>query len=183
MKVIDTGIEGLIVFEPKVFEDSRGYFFESYNQREFEEAVGHKIQFVQDNQSSSKKGVLRGLHFQKPPFTQAKLIRCILGEVLDVALDLRSGSTTYGKCFTIKLSAENKRALYIPHGFAHGFSVLSEEAIFQYKCDNFYHPESEGGIFALDDCLSINWGIEDKDMILSDKDKQLPLFKDFKSPF
>jgi dTDP-4-dehydrorhamnose 3,5-epimerase len=172
MIFIKTSIEGLVIIEPKVFGDSRGYFFESFNQTEFEDQLGH-IKFVQDNESKSTYGVLRGLHFQKPPFAQAKLIRCIEGEVVDVAVDLREGSSTYGKHLSVKLSGENKKQLFIPRGFAHGFAVLSDSAIIAYKVDNVYAPEYDSGIIWNDPDLGIDWGIKDEDVILSPKDSAL----------
>ena len=149
MEIIKTGIEGLLILEPRIFQDARGYFFESFSQREFEEKVGH-VHFVQDNESMSSYGVMRGLHFQRPPYTQSKLVRCVKGAVLDVAVDLRQGSPTYGQHVAVELTAENHRQFFIPKGFAHGFAVLSETAIFQYKCDEFYHPEADDGISILD---------------------------------
>ena len=182
MNVIPTAIEGLLIIEPRVFRDSRGYFFESFSQREFEEKVG-PITFVQDNESMSTRGVMRGLHFQRPPYTQSKLVRCVKGAVLDVAVDIRKGSPTYGQHVAVELTDVNHRQFFIPKGFAHGFAVLSDIAIFQYKCDEFYHPESESGISILDDSLGINWRIPLTDAILSDKDTKNPLFQDFVSPF
>ncbi len=182
MELIKTDIEGVVILKPRVFEDARGYFYESYNKREFDELVG-KIDFVQDNQSKSSRGVMRGLHFQRPPYTQAKLVRCVEGRVLDVAVDIRKGSPTYGKHVAVELSAENKLQFFIPRGFAHGFAVLSEEAVFQYKCDNYYAPEADGGISIEDTSLGINWGIKPEDAILSEKDKHHPMLKDFDSPF
>ena len=182
MEVIKTNIDGVVVIEPMVFSDARGYFFESYSQREFEEKVG-RISFVQDNESMSSYGVMRGLHFQAPPFSQSKLVRCVRGRVLDVAVDIRRGSPTYGRHVSVELSEENHRQFFIPRGFAHGFSVLSETAVFQYKCDNFYHPEADGGISILDSSLGIDWHIPTECAILSDKDTRHPLLKDFDSPF
>ena len=173
MEVIETGIEGLVVIEPKVFGDSRGYFFEVFNEREFTEKVGN-VRFVQDNESKSRYGVVRGLHFQKGEFAQAKLVRVVSGAVLDVAVDLREGSPTYGKWHAEELSAENHRMMFIPRGFAHGFSVLSEEVVFQYKCDNLYNPASEGAIAWNDPTLAIDWRIPEEDVILSEKDKHHP---------
>ena len=173
MEVIETGIEGLVVIEPKVFGDSRGYFFEVFNEREFNEKVGH-VRFVQDNESKSRYGVVRGLHFQKGEFAQAKLVRVVSGAVLDVAVDLREGSLTYGKYHAEVLSGENHRMMFIPRGFAHGFSVLSEEVVFQYKCDNLYCPSSEGAIAWNDPTLAIDWRIPKEDVILSEKDKHHP---------
>ena len=182
MEVIKTDIEGVVIIEPKIFGDARGYFFESFSQREFDEKVCKTV-FVQDNESKSCYGVLRGLHFQKPPFAQSKLVRCVKGKVLDVAVDIRKGSPTYGKYIATELSEENHRMFFIPQGFAHGFSVLSETAVFQYKCDNYYAPQSEGALLWNDKDLNINWMIPEKDVILSEKDKHHPLFKDFESPF
>lgn len=182
MQVIKTAIEGVVIIEPKVFKDSRGYFFESFSQREFEEKV-RKINFVQDNESMSSYGVMRGLHFQCPPYSQSKLVRCVRGKVLDVAVDIRKGSPTYGQHVAVELSEENHRQFFIPRGFAHGFSVLSETAVFQYKCDNFYHPEADGGINILDDSLGIDWQVPNDHAILSEKDTMHVLLKDFNSPF
>ena len=187
MEVIKTAIEGLLIIEPRVFKDSRGYFFESFSQREFDEKVtpmiGQKIIFVQDNESMSSYGVMRGLHFQRPPFTQSKLVRCVRGAVLDVAVDIRKGSPTYGQHLAVELTEENHRQFFIPKGFAHGFAVLSETAVFQYKCDEFYHPEADGGISILDDTLGIDWRIPTEKAILSEKDTKHPLLKDFDTPF
>ena len=187
MEVIKTNIDGLLIIEPRVFKDSRGYFFESFSQREFDEKVtpmiGQKITFVQDNESMSSYGVMRGLHFQRPPFTQSKLVRCVKGAVLDVAVDIRKGSPTYGQHVAVELTEENHRQFFISKGFAHGFAVLSETAVFQYKCDEFYHPEADGGISILDDSLRINWHIPTNKAILSEKDTKHPLLKDFDSPF
>ena len=186
MEVIKTPIEGVLIIEPRVFEDSRGYFFESFSQREFDEKVapilGHTVTFIQDNESKSSYGVMRGLHFQHPPFTQSKLVRCVKGVVLDVAVDIRKGSPTYGQHVAVELTEDNHRQFFIPKGFAHGFAVLSETAVFQYKCDEFYHPEADGGISILDDSLNIDWRIKDK-AILSEKDTKHSLLKDFDSPF
>ena len=182
MNVIKTNIDGVVIIEPKIFEDKRGYFFESYNDLEFINKVGI-VDFVQDNESKSSYGVMRGLHFQKPPHTQAKLVRCVKGSVLDVAVDLREGSPTYGKHVAVELTEDNHRQLFIPKGFAHGFEVLSDIAIFQYKCDDFYHPELDDGISILDETLGIDWKIPLKDAILSEKDTKRNLFKNFKSPF
>lgn len=182
MEIIKTKLDGVVIIEPKIFRDSRGYFFESFSQREFEEKVC-KINFVQDNESMSSYGVMRGLHFQRPPFTQAKLVRCVKGAVLDVAVDIRKDSPTYGQHVAVELSEENHYQMFIPHGFAHGFSVLSETAVFQYKCDQFYHPESDAGISILDKSLGIDWRIPTDKAILSDKDTRHPLFKDFVTPF
>lgn len=182
MEIIKTKLDGVVIIEPKIFRDSRGYFFESFSQREFEEKVC-KINFVQDNESMSSYGVMRGLHFQRPPFTQAKLVRCVKGAVLDVAVDIRKDSPTYGQHVAVELTEDNHCQMFIPHGFAHGFSVLSETAVFQYKCDQFYHPESDAGISILDKSLGIDWRIPTDKSILSDKDTRHPLFKDFVTPF
>lgn len=171
MNIIKTDIEGVVIIEPKVFGDSRGYFFESYSQRDFNSLVG-EVNFVQDNESKSCYGVIRGLHFQKPPFEQSKLVRVVKGKVLDVAVDIREGSPTFGKHVAVELSEENHRQLFIPKGFAHGFSVLSEEAVFQYKCDNFYAPEYEGAIAWDDPALGIDWRIPVDMVIISEKDKK-----------
>ena len=181
MNVIQTNISGLVIIEPRIFEDARGYFFESFSQREFDEKV-RPIIFVQDNESKSSYGVMRGLHFQRPPFTQSKLVRCVKGAVLDVAVDIRKGSPTYCQHVAVELTEDNHRQFFIPKGFAHGFVVLSETAVFQYKCDEFYHPEADGGISILDDSLGIDWRINDK-ALLSEKDTKHPLLKDFDSPF
>ena len=187
MEVIKTAIDGVLIIEPKVFGDKRGYFFESFSQREFDEKVapilGHTINFVQDNESMSSYGVMRGLHFQRPPFTQAKLVRCVKGAVLDVAVDIRKGSPTYGQHVAVELTEDNHLSMFIPKGFAHGFAVLSGTAVFQYKCDEFYHPESEGGINILDKTLNIDWRIPTDQAILSEKDTKHPCLKDFDSPF
>ena len=206
MDVIKTAIDGVVIIEPKVFKDSRGYFFESFSQREFEEKV-RKINFVQDNESMSSYGVMRGLHFQAPPFTQSKLVRCVKGAVLDVAVDIRKGSPTYGQhveCllaahdeegrrildeYNEKLMAQNSKPIaqgsqfFVPRGFAHGFAVLSETAVFQYKCDNFYAPQADGGISILDASLGIDWKIPTEKALLSEKDTKHALLKDFDSPF
>ena len=173
MNIIQTGIEGLVVIEPKVFGDSRGYFFEVFNEREFAEKVG-PVHFVQDNESKSRYGVLRGLHFQKGEHAQAKLVRVVSGAVLDVAVDIRPGSPTYGQWHAEELTGENHRMMFIPRGFAHGFSVLSEEVVFQYKCDNFYCPSAEGAIAWNDPTLAIDWRIPAADILLSEKDKHHP---------
>jgi dTDP-4-dehydrorhamnose 3,5-epimerase len=170
MEFLKTDIEGLMIVRPRVFEDSRGYFFESFSQREFD-AVMPGVRFVQDNESRSSYGVVRGLHFQKAPYAQGKLTRCVLGRVLDVAMDLREGSATYGKYVAVELSEENHLQLWVPAGFAHGFSVLSPAAVFQYKCDEFYHPETEDGYYPLSPALGIDWQVPVSDMILSDKDR------------
>ena len=182
MKVIDTSIEGAYIIEPRIFSDSRGYFFESYSQKEFDEKIG-PIRFVQDNESYSSYGVLRGLHFQKPPFAQSKLVRVISGRVLDVAVDIRKGSPTYGQHVAVELSGENHRQFFIPRGFAHGFVVLSETALFQYKCDNFYAPQSEGAIAWDDPDLAIDWRIPADRILLSEKDRSHPLLKDMEPVF
>ena len=212
MEVIKTAIDGVVIIEPKVFGDKRGYFFESFSQREFDEKVapilGHTINFVQDNESMSSYGVMRGLHFQRPPFTQSKLVRCVKGAVLDVAVDIRKGSPTYGQhveCLLCAYDEEGQRIaneynksltanpltqtakvgrqFFVPRGFAHGFAVLSETAVFQYKCDEFYHPEADGGISIVDDSLGIDWKIDEDKALLSEKDTKHALLKDFDSPF
>ena len=177
MEVIKTAIEGLLIIEPKVFKDSRGYFFESFSQREFEEKVC-PINFVQDNESMSSYGVMRGLHFQRPPYTQSKLVRCVKGAVLDVAVDIRKGSPTYGQHVAVELTEENHRQFFVSKGFAHGFAVLSDEAIFQYKCDNYYAPQSEGAIAWDDPDLGIDWQVPTENRILSEKDAHHPRLKD-----
>ena len=212
MEVIKTAIDGVLIIEPKVFGDARGYFFESFSQRDFDAKVapilGHKINFIQDNESMSLYGVMRGLHFQRPPFTQSKLVRCVKGAVLDVAVDIRKGSPTYGQHVSCLLCAHDEEGerfakelgealtssishlpsyiglqFFIPKGFAHGFAVLSETAVFQYKCDEFYHPEADSGISILDDTLEIDWKIPTDKAILSEKDTKHSLLKDFDSPF
>ncbi len=182
MEVIKTAIEGLLIIEPKIFKDARGYFFEAFSQKVFDEKV-MPIRFVQDNESMSSYGVIRGLHFQRPPFTQSKLVRCVKGRVLDVAVDIRKGSPTYGQHVAIELNEDNHRQVFIPRGFAHGFSVLSETAVFQYKCDNFYAPEADGGISIKDESLGIDWQIPTENAILSEKDIKHLCLKDFDSPF
>ena len=182
INVIKTDIEGVVIIEPKVFGDSRGYFFESWSQKDFDELV-RPIKFVQDNESMSTYGVMRGLHFQRPPFTQSKLVRCVKGTVLDVAVDIRKGSPTYGQHVAVELTESNHRQFFVPRGFAHGFAVLSESAVFQYKCDEFYHPEADGGISILDDSLGIDWRIPMDKAILSEKDTKHACLKDFDSPF
>lgn len=182
MTIIKTEIDGVVIIEPRLFKDDRGYFFESFSQREFDENVAH-VEFVQDNESMSSYGVMRGLHFQRPPYTQSKLVRCVRGAVLDVAVDIRKGSPTYGKHVAVELTEDNHRQFFIPKGFAHGFAVLSDTAVFQYKCDNFYHPEADGGISILDDSLGIDWRIPTDRAILSEKDTRHPLLKDFETPF
>ena len=177
MNYIKTELDGVFIIEPKIFGDNRGYFFESFRQDEFEKNIS-KISFVQDNESKSSYGVLRGLHYQKPPYTQSKLIRVVKGTVLDVAVDIRRNSSSFGKHICVELSEDNHRQLFIPRGFAHGFVVLSPEAVFQYKCDNYYAPQSEGAVIWNDPDLAIDWKIPEKDIILSEKDKKHPLFKD-----
>ena len=183
MEIIKTNIQGLLIIEPKVFGDSRGYFFESFNAKEFKEKTGLNITFVQDNESMSTYGVMRGLHFQRPPYTQSKLVRCVKGKVLDVAVDIRKGSPTYGQHVAVELTEDNHRQFFVPKGFAHGFAVLSETAVFQYKCDNFYAPQADGGISILDSSLGIDWKIPTDKAFLSDKDTKHPLLKDFETPF
>ena len=177
MEVIKTEIDGVVIIEPRIFKDDRGYFYESFSQREFEEKVC-RTTFVQDNQSKSSYGVLRGLHFQKPPYSQSKLVRCIKGAVLDVAVDIRKGSPTFGKYVAVELTEDNHRQFFVPRGFAHGFVVLTDEVIFQYKCDNFYAPQAEGAIAWDDPDLGIDWKIDPKDIILSAKDTAHPRLKD-----
>ena len=177
MNVIKTDLDGVVIIEPRIFNDDRGYFFESFSERDFFANV-REVHFVQDNESKSYYGVLRGLHFQKPPFAQTKLVRVIKGAVLDVAVDIRVGSPTFGKYVAVELSADNHRQFFIPRGFAHGFSVLSDEVIFQYKCDNFYAPQYEGAIAWNDPSLNIDWRIPADDVVLSEKDKKHPLLKD-----
>ena len=182
MNVIKTDIEGVVIIEPRVFSDARGYFFESYNKEVFDREVGH-VDFVQDNESCSTRGVMRGLHFQRPPYAQAKLVRCVRGAVVDVAVDLRKGSPTYGRHVAVELTEENHRQFFIPRGFAHGFAVLSDVAVFQYKCDNYYHPEADGGISIVDPSLGIDWRMAIGEAILSDKDKRHPRLEEFETPF
>ncbi len=182
MEVIQTAIEGLLIIEPRVFRDQRGYFFESYSERDFRELVSD-VHFVQDNESQSVRGVIRGLHFQRPPYTQAKLVRCVRGTVLDVAVDIRVGSPTFGQYVAVELSEDNHRQFFISKGFAHGFSVLSKMAVFQYKCDEFYHPEADGGIRLDDPALDIDWQIPVAEAIRSQKDLSLPLLADLDNPF
>ena len=179
MNIIETEIQGVFIIEPKVFGDSRGYFFESFSKKEFDSKIG-PMEFVQDNESKSCYGVVRGLHFQKPPHAQAKLVRVVKGKVLDVAVDLRKDSPTYGKHVAVELSEDNHRQVFIPKGFAHGFSVLSEEAVFQYKCDDYYAPETEGAVAWNDPDLNIDWRVPADMMILSEKDKRHPELKDLK---
>lgn len=182
MNVIHTDIKDVVIIEPKVFKDARGYFFESYSKKEFDEKV-RPVDFVQDNESCSAKGVLRGLHFQIPPYAQSKLVRCVKGAVLDVAVDIRKGSPTYGCHVAVELTESNRLQMFIPRGFAHGFAVMSDIAVFQYKCDNFYHPEADGGISVLDPSLGIDWRISVENAILSEKDTKHPLLSEFNSPF
>ena len=187
MNFIETKIPGVLIVEPRVFKDARGYFFESYSQREFDEKIsailGHPIRFVQDNESMSSYGVMRGLHYQRMPYTQSKLVRCVKGAVLDVAVDIRKGSPTFGQHVAVELTEDNHLQFFVPRGFAHGFAVLSETAVFQYKCDEFYHPEADGGISILDDSLGIDWRIPTEKANLSDKDTKHALLRDFDSPF
>ena len=182
-----TAIPGVVIIEPKVFGDARGYFFESFSERDFNEAItpilGHGIKFVQDNESMSSYGVMRGLHFQTMPYTQSKLVRCVKGAVLDVAVDIRKGSPTYGQHVAVELTEDNHRQFFVPRGFAHGFAVLSETAVFQYKCDNYYAPANDGGISIVDDSLGIDWHIPVEKTLLSEKDTKHALLKDFDSPF
>lgn len=182
MNVKTTSIPGVMILEPRVFQDARGYFFESYKEKEFNTEVA-KVKFVQDNESCSTRGVMRGLHFQRPPHAQAKLVRCVRGAVLDVAVDIRKGSPTFGEHVAVELTEENHRMFFIPKGFAHGFAVLSDTAVLQYKCDNYYAPEADGGISILDESLGIDWRIPIEEAILSEKDKNHPLLMDFDSPF
>ena len=187
INVIKTEIDGVVIIEPKVFGDARGYFFESFSERDFNEVMtpilGHGIKFVQDNESMSSYGVMRGLHFQTMPYTQSKLVRCVKGAVLDVAVDIRKGSPTYGKHVAVELTEDNHRQFFVPRGFAHGFAVLSETAVFQYKCDNFYAPANDGGVSIVDDSLGIDWRIPVEKALLSEKDTKHDLLKDFDSPF
>jgi len=187
MEIIRTALDGVLIVEPQVFRDDRGYFFESFSKREFDRKVvpvlGHDINFVQDNESRSSYGVMRGLHFQCPPFAQSKLVRCVEGTVLDVAVDIRKGSPTYGRHVAVELSGENHLQLFIPRGFAHGFAVLSETALFQYKCDDFYAPDYEGGISICDETLGIDWKIPSDKVIFSAKDTLHKCLGDFDSPF
>lgn len=182
MEIIKTKLDGVLIIEPKIFKDARGYFFESFSQREFDEKVapvlGHKVQFVQDNESMSSYGVMRGLHYQKMPYTQSKLVRVVKGSVLDVAVDIRKGSPTFGQHVAVGLTEDNHRQFFVPRGFAHGFAVLSETAVFQYKCDNFYHPEADAGINIKDESLGIDWRIPVEDALLSEKDLKHACLKD-----
>ncbi|MDE6859038.1 MAG: dTDP-4-dehydrorhamnose 3,5-epimerase [Duncaniella sp.] len=182
MDVIKTDIEGVVIIKPRIFTDPRGYFYESYSKREFDEKV-RPVDFVQDNESRSSRGVMRGLHFQRPPFTQSKLVRCVRGAVLDVAVDIRRGSPTYGRHVAVELTEENRLQFFVPRGFAHGFAVLSDTAVFQYKCDEFYHPEADGGISILDPTLGIDWRIDPSEALLSEKDTLHPMLVEFDSPF
>ena len=178
MAVIKTAIEGVYIIEPTVFGDERGYFFESYNEERFRSETGIDANFVQDNESRSKRGVLRGLHFQKKPYAQAKLVRVVQGKVLDVVVDIRKESPTFGKHIAVELSGDNHRQLFIPKGFAHGYVVMEDDTVFQYKCDEFYHPEAEGGIAWNDPDIGIDWGVAESDITLSEKDKRHPLLKE-----
>lgn len=182
MKVINTNVDGVVIIEPRLIRTQNGYFFESFSEKEFKEKVSD-VDFCQDNESMSHYGVIRGFHFQRPPFAQSKLLRCVEGKVLDVAIDIRKSSPTYGKHVSVELSADNHRQLFIPQGFAHGFSVLSERAIIQYKCDNFYHPEAEDGISVMDNSLGIDWQIPIDHAVLSEKDTKYVWLKNFDSPF
>lgn len=182
MTVEKTDIEGVVILHPRVFPDSRGYFFESFSERDFAAQVA-PVHFVQDNESRSTRGVVRGLHYQKGEYAQAKLVRCVRGRVLDVAVDLRAGSPTYGRHVAVELTGEGHEMLYIPRGFAHGFAVLSDIAVFQYKCDNYYAPQADGGISILDTSLGIDWLIDPGKAILSEKDMRHPMLSDFDSPF
>ena len=182
MEVVKTAIDQVLILEPRVFKDARGYFFESFSQREFDEKVapilGHTVTFVQDNESMSSYGVVRGLHYQRPPFAQSKLVRCVRGRVLDVAVDIRKGSPTFGQHVAVELTEDNHRQFFIPKGFAHGFAVLSETAVFQYKCDEFYHPEADAGVQLLDPDLGIDWQIPWDKAIMSEKDRVRATLKD-----
>lgn len=180
MNTVETKLKGCFIIEPKVFEDKRGYFFESFNQNKFNELLGYQINFVQDNESFSSKGVLRGLHYQTGEFEQAKLVRVISGKVLDVVVDLRKDSATFGQHISVELSSENKKQLFVPRGFAHGFVVLSDTVIFTYKCDNFYNKESEAGIIYNDLNLGIDWLLNSEEILISEKDTQLPSFENAK---
>lgn len=183
MEVIKTALEGVFIIEPRIFGDARGYFFESFNAKEFAEKTGVQTTFVQDNESMSHYGVLRGLHFQCPPYAQSKLVRVVKGKVLDVAVDIRQGSPTYGQYVTVELSEDNHRQMFLERGFAHGFAVLSEQVIFQYKCDNFYAPQSEGAIAWNDPDLAIDWQLPQDKVQLSEKDTHHPFLRDIQSPF
>ena len=183
MEVIKTAIDGVLIIEPRIWGDDRGYFFESFNAKEFADKTGKEITFVQDNESKSRFGVLRGLHYQLPPFAQSTLVGVVKGIVLDVAVDIRKGSPTYGRHVMCELTETNHRQFFVPKGMAHGFVVLSDEAVFQYKCDDFYHPEAEGGIAWDDPDIAIQWPISELEISLSERDKHHPSFKDFKTPF
>lgn len=182
MEIIKTALDGVLIIEPKIFKDARGYFFESFSQREFDEKVapilGHSVQFVQDNESMSSYGVMRGLHYQRMPYTQTKLVRVVKGRVLDVAVDIRKGSPTFGQHVAVELTEDNHRQFFVPRGFAHGFAVLSETAVFQYKCDNFYHPEADAGINIKDESLGIDWRIPTDEAVLSEKDLKHACLRD-----
>ena len=178
MKITETKLKGCFIIEPRVFQDERGYFFESFNKNQFNKAIGEEVNFVQDNQSLSKRGAVRALHYQVGVYEQAKLVRVLQGKVLDVAVDIRKDSATFGEHVVLELSAESKKQLFIPRGFAHGFVALSETAEFFYKCDNFYNKEAEGGIIYNDKTLNIDWQIPDSEVVLSEKDRQLPSFKE-----
>ena len=180
MKVIETKLKGCFIIEPNVFGDDRGYFFESFNKKKFQEETGVEVDFVQDNQSLSNRGVLRGLHFQKDEFAQAKLVRVIKGKVLDVVVDLRPKSPTFGEVYSVELSEKNKLQLFVPRGFAHGFSVLEDKTIFSYKCDNYYNKSSEGGVVYNDSQLNIDWKLKESEILLSEKDRMLPYFSSFR---
>lgn len=183
MEVITTKIPGLLILKPRVFEDARGYFYESFRQEEFDKIVGERVEFVQDNQSKSSRNVLRGLHFQRPPHAQAKLVKCVRGSVIDIAVDIRKGSPTFGDYVAVELSESNNLQFYIPHGFAHGFAVTSESAVFQYKCDNYYDHESEGGLSILDADLNLQLPFPIEQAIMSDKDMHYPTLAEFVTPF
>lgn len=183
MEIINTDIDGVVIIRPRLFTDPRGYFFESFSQRDFDEKVMPGVRFVQDNQSKSTYGVVRGLHYQKPPHAQAKIVRCVSGRVLDVCVDVRKGSPTFGRHVAVELSAENNLQIYIPKGFAHGFAVLSDEAVFQYKCDEFYTPGTEGGISIFDSSLGIDWRIDLASAVISDKDRRHPALSDMPDDF
>ncbi|MDE6860958.1 MAG: dTDP-4-dehydrorhamnose 3,5-epimerase [Duncaniella sp.] len=182
MEILKTDIEDVLILKPKVFNDTRGYFFESYSKNKFDRKVA-PVDFVQDNESMSTSGVVRGLHFQNPPYAQSKLVRCVRGRVLDIALDIRKGSPTYGKHVAVELSEENHLQLFIPKGFAHGFAVLSDIAVFQYKCDCFYNPDADNGINPLDNSLGIDWRINSTEMVISERDSKRINFGDFVTPF
>jgi dTDP-4-dehydrorhamnose 3,5-epimerase len=179
MRVLETHLEGCFVIEPKIFEDDRGSFFESFNKGVFEKKTGLKVNFVQDNQSVSQRGVLRGLHMQKGEFSQAKLLRVVQGKVLDVAVDVRKGSKTFGQSFSCVLSGENNKQLFVPRGFLHGFATLQKDTIFTYKCDNFYNKEAEFGVIYNDKNLNIDWELKENEILLSEKDKKLKLLNNF----